>query len=81
VRFGKPLAFYSDKASIFRVNQHGAIKGPCYTQFGRALFELNTGNYPSVVSSTSIKLAIPTAGIRPPPGKRSGRDVSETPAL
>src|SRR5579862_220657 len=40
-RYGKPLAFYSDKHSIFRVNQPGAIKGPGYTQFGRALYELN----------------------------------------
>jgi transposase len=40
-RFGKPLAFYSDKASIFRINQPGAITGPGYTQFGRALYELN----------------------------------------
>ena len=39
--YGKPLAFYSDKASIFRVNNPEAIKGPGYTQFGRALFELN----------------------------------------
>ena len=39
--FGKPLAFYSDKASIFRINQPGAITGPGYTQFGRALYELN----------------------------------------
>jgi hypothetical protein len=40
-RYGKPLALYSDKASIFRVNNPQAIKGPGYTQFGRALFELN----------------------------------------
>jgi hypothetical protein len=40
-RYGKPLAFYSDKASIFRVNNPQAIKGPGYTQFGRSLFELN----------------------------------------
>lgn len=26
--FGKPLAFYSDKASIFRINQPGAVTGP-----------------------------------------------------
>jgi hypothetical protein len=39
--YGKPLAFYSDKASIFRVNNVQAIKGPGYTQFGRALYELN----------------------------------------
>jgi transposase len=40
-RYGKPLAFYSDKASIFRVNNVQAISGPGYTQFGRALYELN----------------------------------------
>jgi transposase len=40
-RYGKPLAFYSDKASIFRVNKIDAVKGPGYTQFGRALYELN----------------------------------------
>src|SRR6201996_7672329 len=39
-RFGKPLAFYSDKFSVFRVNRAEALKGPGYTQFGRALFEL-----------------------------------------
>ena len=27
-RYGKALAFYSDKASIFRVNQPDAVKGP-----------------------------------------------------
>jgi transposase len=40
-RYGKPLAFYSDKASIFRVNRPEAASGPGYTQFGRALYELN----------------------------------------
>ncbi|HTX25315.1 MAG TPA: ISNCY family transposase [Steroidobacteraceae bacterium] len=39
--FGKPLAFYSDKASVFRVNKTDALSGPGYTQFGRALYELN----------------------------------------
>jgi hypothetical protein len=39
-RFGKPLAFYSDKASIFRVNRPAA-GGEGHTQFGRALYELN----------------------------------------
>jgi transposase len=39
-RFGKPVAFYSDKASIFRVNRedHG---GDGLTQFGRAMDQLN----------------------------------------
>ena len=40
-RYGKPLAFYSDKASIFRVNRAEAVSGPGHTQFGRALYELN----------------------------------------
>ena len=40
-RYGKPLAFYSDKASVFRVNQQTAAAGKGHTQFGRALYELN----------------------------------------
>ena len=40
-RYGKPLAFYSDKASIFRVNCKSATGGEGHTQFGRALYELN----------------------------------------
>ena len=38
---GKPVAFYSDKHSVFRVNQTGATSGDGLTQFGRALHELN----------------------------------------
>jgi hypothetical protein len=40
-RHGKPIAFYSDKHSIFRVNSKDAIGGEGVTQFGRALSELN----------------------------------------
>ena len=40
-RYGKPLAFYCDKASIFRVNHKTATNGKGHTQFARALFELN----------------------------------------
>jgi hypothetical protein len=40
-RYGKPLAFYSDKATVFRCNRKQAAGGDGYTQFGRALFELN----------------------------------------
>nr|WP_254599933.1 ISNCY family transposase [Cupriavidus gilardii] len=40
-RHGKPVAFYSDKAGIFRVNAKDGPDGRGYTQFGRALFELN----------------------------------------
>jgi transposase len=40
-KHGKPGAFYSDKASIFRVNAKDAGAGDGYTQFGRAMHELN----------------------------------------
>ncbi|EAQ8850447.1 ISNCY family transposase [Salmonella enterica] len=40
-RYGKPLAFYSDKASVFRINNKQAIGGDGQTQFGRAMNELN----------------------------------------
>jgi hypothetical protein len=38
---GKPLSFYSDKATVFRVNNPDATGGDGHTQFARALFELN----------------------------------------
>lgn len=56
-RHGKPVAFYSDKASVFRVNKKGATNGDGHTQFARALFELNiegicaNSNRPRAVSS------------------------------
>ena len=40
-RHGKPVAFYSDKHSIFRVSNEDAVSGDGMTQFGRALSELN----------------------------------------
>lgn len=33
--------FYSDKATVFRCNNKNATTGDGYTQFGRALYELN----------------------------------------
>ncbi len=38
---GKPMAFYSDKHSIFRVNQPGALSGSGLTQFSRAMYDLD----------------------------------------
>jgi hypothetical protein len=38
---GKPIALYSDKHSIFRVNSKDAVGGEGLTQFGRALSALN----------------------------------------
>src|SRR4051794_2548525 len=40
-RYGKPVAFYSDKHAVFRVNGKGAVGGDGMTQFGRALHQLN----------------------------------------
>ena len=39
-RHGKPVAFYSDKHGIFRVNQPSVGLGENLTQFGRAMQEL-----------------------------------------
>jgi transposase len=39
-QYGKPLAFYSDKHGIFRVNAEAAVTGTGVTQFGRAMTEL-----------------------------------------
>jgi len=38
---GKPVAFYSDKHGVFRVNAKDALGGEGITQFGRALSQLN----------------------------------------
>jgi hypothetical protein len=38
---GKPVALYSDKHGVFRVNNKDAVGGAGITQFGRALSELN----------------------------------------
>jgi transposase len=40
-RYGRPVAFYSDKNSIFKVNIKHALTGTGMTQFGRAMKELD----------------------------------------
>jgi hypothetical protein len=40
---GRPVAFYSDRHTVFRVPKQGARTGHGMTQFGRALNELNIG--------------------------------------
>ena len=40
-RYGKPVAFYSDKHGIFRVNQPASGKTEVLTQFGRAMQQLD----------------------------------------
>ncbi len=41
IKYGRPLALYSDKHGIFRVNLPGSTKKESITQFGRALKELD----------------------------------------
>jgi hypothetical protein len=40
LHYGKPLAFYSDKLGVFRINQTNAQTGTGLTQFGRAMEQL-----------------------------------------
>ncbi|WP_080093118.1 ISNCY family transposase [Salmonella enterica] len=40
-KHGKPLALYSDRASVFRINNKNATGGDGHTQFGRAMHDLN----------------------------------------
>lgn len=40
-RYGKPQAFHSDKAGVFRDNHKQNDHGPGFTQFGRVLYEFN----------------------------------------
>jgi len=39
-KYGRPLAFYSDKHSVFRINREGSLTGTGKTQFARAMEEL-----------------------------------------
>jgi hypothetical protein len=39
--YGRPLAFYSDKHSVFKVNREKSLSGANMTQYGRALQELD----------------------------------------
>ena len=38
---GKPIAFYSDKHSVFKINKKAPLSGNQMTEYGRALYELN----------------------------------------
>src|SRR3972149_8988314 len=40
-KHGRPLAFYSDKHGVFRINHPSALSGSGATQFGRAMQELD----------------------------------------
>lgn len=40
-RHGRPVAFYTDKHSVFKINHKNALSGSGLTQFGRAMRELD----------------------------------------
>ncbi|MFP4826972.1 ISNCY family transposase [Paraburkholderia sp. BR10879] len=44
-RHGKPVAFYSDRASVFYVKRRAETAGKGVTQFGRAMYELNIDTF------------------------------------
>uniref|UniRef100_UPI002AB736BB ISNCY family transposase n=1 Tax=Paraburkholderia guartelaensis TaxID=2546446 RepID=UPI002AB736BB len=44
-RHGKPVAFYSDRASVFYVKRRAETAGQGVTQFGRAMYELNIDTF------------------------------------
>lgn len=44
-RYGKPVAFYSDRASVFYVKRRAETAGKGVTQFGRAMYELNIDTF------------------------------------
>jgi hypothetical protein len=52
-RYGKPVAFYSDKASVFRSSQYATHGGKGVTHFGRAMYELNIDTW--CANSSSAK--------------------------
>ncbi|HHT8834243.1 ISNCY family transposase [Burkholderia cenocepacia] len=51
-RYGKPVAFYSDKYSVFR-NTSASKTGQSVTHFGRAMYELNIDTF--CANSSSAK--------------------------
>ncbi len=61
-RMAKPVAFYSDKDGVFRVNSTGAVEGDGMTQFGRSLHALNID---ILCANTPQARAASSAPIRP----------------
>jgi hypothetical protein len=58
---GKPVAFYSDKASVFYVKHRSETAGKGVTQFGRALYELNIDAF--CVNSSQAKGRVERANL------------------
>ncbi|WP_423395715.1 ISNCY family transposase [Burkholderia sp. LMG 21824] len=59
-RYGKPVAFYSDKYSVFRSPTAGKT-GSSVTQFGRAMYELNIDTF--CANSSSAKGRVERANL------------------
>ena len=59
---GKPVAFYSDKASVFRSTQTATTGGKGVTHFGRVMFELNIDGL--CANSSDTARIVPSAGTR-----------------
>jgi transposase len=57
-RYGKPVAFYSDKHTVFHVNKRSGVGGSGMTQYGRALHELGIeimcANTPAAKANASL---------------------------
>ena len=60
---GKPVAFYSDKHGVFRVNHPGALGGDGMTQFGRALHALNIDIICAIFSPIGLIRSKPACAI------------------
>ncbi|WP_262414932.1 ISNCY family transposase [Paraburkholderia sp. UCT2] len=58
---GKPVALYSDRASVFHCNSHSVTPGKGVTQFGRALYELNVDTF--CASSSQAKGRVERANL------------------
>ncbi len=77
-KHGKPLALYSDKASVFRINNKNATGSDGYTQFGRAMHELNIQTICANTSSAKgrVSQALP-AGDGPSRRRRKLHRITE----
>jgi len=58
--YGKPVAFYSDKHGIFRVNMPNSLTGDNLTQFGRAMQELDIQIICANTPQAKVALNAPT---------------------
>jgi transposase len=70
-RYGKPVAFYSDKASVFRSSQYATTGGKGVTHFGRAMYELNIDTWCANSSSAKGRVERAHLTLQAPPGQNN----------